>query len=237
MLRIFKPSSPMNLGSWAFLLHGAGATFTVGRMLASEGRLPVIGFLYRLLPERLLVSLGIPSSFLLAGYTGVLLGTTSIPVWNRSPLLGALFMSSSITTGVAATDLIATWTGRETEAEHEALTALAVVTGAVEMAVLGGYVATTGEAKKHLTRGTEGLLMLGAVATLAAAVIADTATLLTGKKSRVAGTLAAVSTLAGGALLRWAIVQAGRASSQDREGTLEAMKPRRNSPGWRPPSG
>ena len=38
MLRVFKPSSPMNLGAWAFLAHGAGATVTVARMLAAEGR-------------------------------------------------------------------------------------------------------------------------------------------------------------------------------------------------------
>src|SRR5437764_88848 len=87
MLRIFKPSSPMNLGSWALLVHGAGATLTVMRMLAGEHKLPIAGGLLRLLPERLLAGLGIPSSFVLAGYTGVLLGTTSIPVWHQSPLL------------------------------------------------------------------------------------------------------------------------------------------------------
>src|SRR5207302_1048427 len=67
MLRVFKPSSPMNLGSWALLLHGAGATFTIGRMLAAEGKLPIIGNPFRLFPQRLLTALGIPSSFLLAG--------------------------------------------------------------------------------------------------------------------------------------------------------------------------
>src|SRR6476659_10026242 len=90
MMRIFKPSSPMNLGSWALFLHGAGATVTVAKMLASDHKLPVVSELMRLLPERLLAGLGIPSSFVLAGYTGVLLGTTCIPVWQKSPLLGAL---------------------------------------------------------------------------------------------------------------------------------------------------
>src|SRR5438477_1575570 len=47
MLRVFKPSSPMNLGSWALLLHGAGATVTVMRMLAGEHRLPIAGGLLR----------------------------------------------------------------------------------------------------------------------------------------------------------------------------------------------
>ena len=37
MLRIFKPSSPMNLGAWALTVHGAMATVTVVRMLAGVG--------------------------------------------------------------------------------------------------------------------------------------------------------------------------------------------------------
>ena len=57
MLRIFKPSSPMNLGSWSLLLHGAGATVTVMVILARERRLPLVGWLFRLFPERLLAAL------------------------------------------------------------------------------------------------------------------------------------------------------------------------------------
>ena len=36
MLRIFKPSSPMNLGAWTLTAHGALATLTVARALAAE---------------------------------------------------------------------------------------------------------------------------------------------------------------------------------------------------------
>src|SRR6476659_1081188 len=64
MLRVFKPSSPMNLGSWALLNNGAVATLTVMCMLAQEGKVPVIGRLLRLLPGPLLAGLGIPSSLL-----------------------------------------------------------------------------------------------------------------------------------------------------------------------------
>src|SRR5207249_5383427 len=125
MLRIFKPSSPMNLGSWALFMHGGGATVTVMAMLAREGKLPILGGLFKLLPERLLAGLGIPSSFLLAGYTGVLLGTTSIPVWYTSPLLGALFMASAMSTGAAAVHLTSIATEREADSdEGRALTTI-----------------------------------------------------------------------------------------------------------------
>src|SRR5207237_4317140 len=43
MLRVFKPSSPMNLGSWALFTNGAVTTLTVICMLAREGNGPVVG--------------------------------------------------------------------------------------------------------------------------------------------------------------------------------------------------
>jgi formate-dependent nitrite reductase membrane component NrfD len=198
------------------------------RMLAAEDKLPIpfAGALLRLPPEQLMAGLGIPSSFVLAGYTGVLLGTTSIPVWYTSPVLGGLFMSSSLAGGAAATSLACAWSGRESEGDHQALATLGVTLGVAELALLGSYV--------HLTTGTEGAMMLGAAAMMATAVLLDLATLTTGKKSKAVSTLAGVAALAGGAMLRWAIVRAGRVSSQDREDTLDAMKPRKGSPGWRP---
>ena len=41
----------------------------------------------------------------LGGFTCVLLGTTSVPVWAESKLLGGLFMASAIGAGTAATSL------------------------------------------------------------------------------------------------------------------------------------
>lgn len=232
MLRVFKPSSPMNLGSWSLLVHGAGATVTVMAMLAREGRMPLIGWLLRLLPERLLAGLGIPSSFVLAGYTGVLLGTTSIPVWYTSPLLGALFMSSSLTTGAAATSLAAALTGRDSHEDHQTLASLGLALGAAEMTLLGGYAVTSGEAAKPLFQGAERALLAGSAVALTAALVLDAISVVTGRQGKFAGILASASAIAGGAMLRWAIVRAGRASAADREGTLDAMKPRKGSPGW-----
>src|SRR5437763_12383878 len=78
MLRIFKPSSPMNLGAWTLTVHGAMATITAARMLAGEDRLPLgvcntplLGPLVRQLPERPLAMAGLPSALTLGGYTGV----------------------------------------------------------------------------------------------------------------------------------------------------------------------
>jgi formate-dependent nitrite reductase membrane component NrfD len=236
MMRVVKPSSPMNLGAWALLLHGAGATVTVGRMMAEEGRLPLIGWLARLIPERLLAGLGFPSSFLLAGYTGVLLGTTAIPAWYKSPLLGALFMSSAFTGGVAATSLLGEITRRETEEEELELAEISLASSLTEAALLVGYVATTGPAAKPLLSGGPGKLLAGAAACMLTAAALEAASVLSKPKRRSTTMAAAVVSLAGAAMLRWAVVRAGRESAADREGTLEAMQPHEGNPGWGPPS-
>ncbi len=234
MLRVFKPSSPMNLGSWALVIHGAGATVNAMRTLADRHNLPLVGPLLQLMPERLLAGLGLPSSFVLAGYTGVLLGTTSIPVWYTSPLLGALFMSSSFSTGIAATNFAGTLTRTMNEEEESELAMLGIIASITEAIMLMGYVATTGEAAGPLLSGEGGKLMAGAVAGLAAATLLELAslTILRGRGKKAAGIMSSVAALASGAMLRWAVVRAGKASAADREGTIEAMKPRKRAPGW-----
>lgn len=232
MLRIFKPSSPMNLGSWALLSHGAGATVTVLTMLARDGRLPVLGPLFRALPERLLAALGLPSSLMLAGYTGVLLGTTSIPVWFTSPLLGALFMSSALGTGWAAVNVAsAVAPGQEPEA---ALASLGVLFGSTEIAVLAGYVATSRLAGKPLMSGQVAPLLAAYTPLRLTSIILDLAAHRAKSKHwRLASSVLALSA---GALLRWAIIRAGHVSAADREGALQATQASDQAPGWLPPA-
>jgi formate-dependent nitrite reductase membrane component NrfD len=239
MLRVFKPSSPMNLGAWAFAIHGAGATITVARMLVADAGawratplpLRAVAGLVRLMPERLLAGLGLPSSLILAGYTGVLLGTTSIPVWHRSPLLGALFTASAFSAGTAAVSLADSFRGGSAEG-HAALGKLALASGTTELALIAGYIATSGQAAKPYSEGATRALMVGATGATVAATLLDVLGTRSKRRKRSWSTLASIATLLGGALLRWAVVRAGRASASDREGTLEAMKPRESVPGW-----
>ncbi|HEX9991017.1 MAG TPA: NrfD/PsrC family molybdoenzyme membrane anchor subunit [Chloroflexia bacterium] len=240
MLRVFKPSSPMNLGSWVLLVHGAGATITVLKMLTEDVGvrqimpLRIVARLLKLLPERLMAGLGVPGSFMLAGYTGVLLGTTSIPVWHTSPLLGGLFMASSISTGAAATGLVSALVGHEGEDDHQPLAGIGLAAGAVEMALLGGYVATSGNAAKPLLEGERRVLLAGTLISLALAALFELVGLRSRRHGRLLSVLAGMAGLTGGAMLRWGVVRAGRASAADREGTLEAMKPTAKRPGWGP---
>src|SRR5699024_13412 len=108
MLRIVKPSSPMNLGTWTLLVHSGFATLLAAEALAEHDRLPVANDLAKRLPSRALGAAGMLPALTLGGYTGVLLGTTSVPVWSTSPMLGGLFMASGVATGTAAVALAST---------------------------------------------------------------------------------------------------------------------------------
>ena len=234
MLRIVKPSSPMNLGAWALTVHGAMATLTAVRVLAGEGKLPLLGPVISLLPERALAVAGLPSALTLGGYTGVLLGTSSVPAWFKSPLLGGLFMASAMSTGAAAAKLAAALGGLEQRRSDPALKLIGVASGLTEGALLGGYLATSGPAAAAYGKGRPRLLMAGAAAALCAGTALEIVRSRVNGAGRVMGIAAAAATLAGGALLRWAVVTAGHPSSQDRDVTLEVMKPAPEAPGWTP---
>lgn len=235
MLRIFKPSSPMNLGSWTLTGHGVFTTLLAARSLAEAGKLPLVGRLLGAAPERAIAMGGFPVALALGGYTGVLLGTTSVPVWSTSPLLGALFMTSALSTGAAATAATAALTGRGQPGDDAMLGPFNVALGGAELALLGGYLATSGRAAQPLLRGREGALLLGAVVASVAALALDVVGMRSPRHGRRSSALAAGAVLAGGACLRWAIVRAGHVSAADREGTLVATRPSREAPGWGPP--
>jgi formate-dependent nitrite reductase membrane component NrfD len=226
MLRLFKPSSPMNLGAWTLTAHGGFTTITVLAGLAHGRKAPAAGPLMGMLALG-----GLPTALGLGGYTGVLLGTTSVPVWSTSPLLGALFMASSLSTGLAAaTAVMATRDSSEQETART-LGALGLTFGAAELTLLGGYLVSSGRAVRPLLRGRDGLLLTAAVTALSLSTTFDLIQSRHVGAGRVRRLLAPAAGLVGGALLRAAVVGAGRASSADREGTLHAMRGR-DGRGW-----
>jgi len=232
MLRIFKPSSPMNLGAWTLVAHSGFVTLAAAASLARMGRLPLAGPLLRPVPLALIGAPGLPFALTLGGYTGVLLGTTSIPVWYTSPLLGALFMASSLSTGVAATALVGAAVGAVDEGHYDALAPLGLGLNVAEIAILGGYLATSGSAARPLLRGSHGVQIAVAAGALLGAAACEVAAMLLPRQRRLLGAVGGAATLTAGALIRWSVVYAGHRSADDREGTLEAMSPSASSPGW-----
>lgn len=101
MLRIFKPRSPMSMGSWCLTAFGGLVSASVGADLLGRRK-----------TARSLGAATAVAGGYLGSYTGVLLASTAVPVWARSRLLlGPIFVSTATLTGASATRLVLTGTG------------------------------------------------------------------------------------------------------------------------------
>jgi formate-dependent nitrite reductase membrane component NrfD len=105
MLRIFKPRSPMSMGSWCLTAFGGLLSGAIGADLLGR--------------RRTAAALGAATAVTggyLGSYTGVLLASTAVPVWSRSRLfLGPIFISTATLTGAATTRLVLSATGMQSE--------------------------------------------------------------------------------------------------------------------------
>src|SRR6266480_6798126 len=107
MLRIFKVKSPMSMGTWGLVSFSLFSGITAVIQVARDG---ILGRwwgprLLAALPQKLLAIPGSALGVFLGGYTGVLLTATSIPLWSRSKVLGAIFISSAVSTSSALISL------------------------------------------------------------------------------------------------------------------------------------
>ena len=107
----FNMVSPMSLGVWLLILFSAIATlYAIFWIPAAEReRIPVIGrwpLWSRQSIRDALGWVGVPVALLVAIYTGVLLSTTSIPLW-RNAALPVVFCFSAMDTGFAGGVLLA----------------------------------------------------------------------------------------------------------------------------------
>ena len=117
---MFKPWSPMSLGSWALVVFGFFSFLAFLAAIAEEDeerltwrslrriRWPV----FRLLRAHTVFGyivgfLGGIAGYFIAGYTGILLAVTNRPIWSDTPLLGMLFLTSAASTSAALLILLA----------------------------------------------------------------------------------------------------------------------------------
>ncbi len=114
LLPIFKWWSPMSIGSWALSLFGALSGLSFLSVLVDDEWTINPRYLWLLKIHKgwigkLFSALGLAASFFVGSYTGVLLSATNQPGWVQSPWLGALFLASSASTGLAAIALVDRW--------------------------------------------------------------------------------------------------------------------------------
>jgi hypothetical protein len=107
MLRVFKPSSPMSLGTWCLTTYSLFLTAILGiELVVAVGWLPGDAGLAWWV-RKLAVIGGIPFCFGSAAYKGVLFSTTAQPGWKDARWLGAYLVNSALLLGAGELLLIA----------------------------------------------------------------------------------------------------------------------------------
>jgi polysulfide reductase-like protein len=201
MLRVVKPTSPMNIGSW--ILSAAGTTFALGATRSLFGWFP------RLARARVAATVLGPA---LSTYTGVLVADTAIPAWHeaRRELPWVFAAGSAMSAGAAVT--IA---GGGAAAQR-----LAVAGAAGELATTTLMEHRLGMLGEPYREGTAGLFARASKALTAAGGLA----MVTGRRRTGA------ALLLGGALgTRWSIYKAGFQSAADPKYVVDPQRARRSA--------
>ena len=204
MLRVFKPSSPMSIGSW--LLAGYGPVAGAAAVSEVTGILPRAGT-----AATLGAGLLGPA---IATYTAALICDTAVPAWHAGYREMPYVFAGSAASAAGGLGLLAT-------ADAEPARHLAVIGAGVELVakqrLIRRLAASPGQSlAEPYETGTPGaVLRLGEVLTAGGLAGA-----LLGRRSRVISALSGASLLAASALTRFGIFEAGMASARDPKYTI-----------------
>ncbi|HYT94656.1 MAG TPA: NrfD/PsrC family molybdoenzyme membrane anchor subunit [Gemmataceae bacterium] len=204
-LPMLKPWSPMSIGAWALFLFGGMSFLSFVASFRPEG------WLARRLRSRpwgtIYHGVGCAVGFFIASYTGVLLSASNQPVWSVSEWIGALFLASSASTGMAAVLLLNHWRRHAVSAESlERLERADLWALGLELAFFVIFLASLGGALVPILESGPGLLLI--VGTLFVGVLLPLGIHLTpGIRGHWRAPAAAVFALVGGLVLRYGIVK------------------------------
>ena len=139
MLRVFKPSSPMSLGTWSLTVYSLLLTAIVAvEFVAAAGWVPGNSAAVWWI-RTLAVVVGLPFAFGSAAYKGVLFSTTAQPGWKDARWLGAYLVNTAVTLGAAELLVIAALTGEPLAVDTLRLAVgLLIVLNLVALALLVG---------------------------------------------------------------------------------------------------
>jgi hypothetical protein len=214
MLRVFKPTSPMSVGSWVLATHGA-----LTGLSAASGVTGVAPWLGR--------AAGAGAALtgpVLATYTGVLMADTAVPAWHEGYRHLPLLFAGSALASAGAVGMAAVPRGQAGPARRMALLGAGLELAAAgtlergagmrEQAELISEPYRTGRAGALLRVG-RGLTAAGAAGTLAAG------------RSRTAAVLSGLALTGGALCTRFGVFYAGLASAEDPKYTVVPQRARR----------
>ena len=229
MLRIFKPRSPMSQGVWGLLIFSIFSGLTGVSQAASDG---LFGRWWgskvlASLPRKMLAIPGTLFGMFLGSYTGLLLIATSVPLWSRNRLLGAIFISSAVSTSAALLSLVLRIVGAPLKTLHK-LERMEWAAMLLEIAGLLAFLRGTGRPARALVGSAPGehgstfwTFMFGGGLVLP--WLLQTFRLFTRQQERrfsTMGILISLLALVGGYFLRHTLIYAGKTSSRDARTTL-----------------
>ena len=214
MLRVFKPQSPMSVGVWTLVGFSTGAIATAfaGHLRHRYGPS---------LPLRVIENAGQMASLTFglpfSNYTGVLIGATTVPVWNRNVgNLPIYFGASGVGAAVGLLELLG---------HHKSRALQALGLGAAIFETLEGVHI---ESRDHsyldpLKRGPSGWLTRtgGALAGPIPTCLRAASLFINRKRSQSLRKYASWSSILGSLVTRIAWVYAGRVSARDAKLPLE----------------
>jgi hypothetical protein len=228
MLRVFKPTSPMSVGTWILTAYSPGA------IVAGAAEVARLLDVARFLPARLrlLTTLldwaarpgGIAAAVLapaVASYTAVMLTDTSTPAWHEAHReLPFVFVGSAAAAsggwGMVTSPLAETGPAR----------ALAVIGATAELVVEHQMEKSMGFTAGALHEGTPGRLMRASkILTAAGAASA----LLVGRRHRAAAVASGLLLIAGSVCTRFGVFEAGQESARDPKYTVVPQRERLNA--------
>ena len=211
MFRVFKVTSPMNVGSWILGASGTANGLAAAAHLAGREGIRNAG-------ERVAALLGLP----LATYTAVLISDTAVPVWHeaRHELPFVFGMSSAATGGAAA----ALFTPPEAARPARRIAVAGALGVNVAMTVMEKRLGRIAEPYKQGPAGRYNKLAKGL--SLAGAAILG----LAGRR-RAAAVAGSALVLAGEVCLRWSVFKAGSQSAEDPRYTVEPQRERADRDG------
>jgi formate-dependent nitrite reductase membrane component NrfD len=207
MLRVFKVSSPMSVGSWLLAVYGP--TAAVAAACAVTGRVPRLGAA----ASALAAGLGAG----VATYSSALLADTAVPAWHDGRRELPYLFAGSAATAAGGLGMLVTRTPAATEAAR-----FAVAGAAAELAAKSLLMQRLGAGAAPYQLGRAGQLIrtsgLLTAAGMAGAALAG--------RNRPLMALSGITLLAASVLTRFGIFAAGQASARDPAYTVGPQRER-----------
>ncbi|GII77166.1 hypothetical protein Sru01_21480 [Sphaerisporangium rufum] len=167
MLRVFKPTSPMSVGSWVLAAHGGATALAAGS--AVTGLLPAAGRLAAL-------ASGLTGP-VMSTYTAVLVADTAVPAWHEARRELPFLFAGSALAGAGAVGIVSGLARPETAVPGRRMAALGAAVETVASTVMERRLGTLADPYRQ-----DGMMRAGRLLTAAGGVLAALAGLPAGPR-------------------------------------------------------